>query len=167
MTCHEKQSCYFVNLKYKQWVIDHRCVKPGHFLLFRRYDTDDISNEQRNKTVNEIKQMNSRILVNNTLRDFLTKRDRETYNCLLVLSNPTNSGRKYYGYSSRYTNSRESCNFFAWLDKIEHNIYQKCKCGKLCKKIDLNKKDLLPHYKLVCVDDSNKYHSGCNIFEDA
>ena len=57
-------------------------VKPGAYVLHRRYGTDDIANDNQNKTVNEIKQTNNKILTNNMLMDFLTIKDRLTYECL-------------------------------------------------------------------------------------
>jgi len=62
VTCHKKQVAEFIQLKYKQWVVDHRMVKPGSYLLFKRYGTDDINNDQRSKTINELKQLNHKIL---------------------------------------------------------------------------------------------------------
>ena len=83
VTCHEKQVAEFIQLKYKQWVVDHRMVKPGSYLLFKRYGTDDINNDQRSKTINELKQINHKILQNNILMDYPSERDRQTYECEL------------------------------------------------------------------------------------
>ena len=83
VTSHEKEVSEFIQLKYKQWVVDHRMVKPGSYLLFKRYGTDDISNDHKNKTINELKQINHKILQNNILMDFPTERDRQTYECEL------------------------------------------------------------------------------------
>ena len=45
----------FVSLKYKTWVVDQRKVRPGSFRLFTRYGTDDIEEENKTNTINEIK----------------------------------------------------------------------------------------------------------------
>ena len=82
VTLHDEQRCDYVQLKYNTWVVDHRRVKPGAYVLHRRYGTDDIANDNRNKTVNEIKQTNSKILTNNMLMDFPTIKDRQMYECL-------------------------------------------------------------------------------------
>ena len=42
VTCHEKQKSHFINLKYNQWVINQRSVKPGVYCLFWLYGTDDV-----------------------------------------------------------------------------------------------------------------------------
>ena len=82
-TLHDECKMAFVNLKYKTWVVDQRQVKPGSFRLFSRFGTDDIEEENRINTINEIKQKNSRILMNNTLMDYPTQADRQTYRCSL------------------------------------------------------------------------------------
>ena len=33
VTLHNEQKCDFVDLKYKKWVVDHRCVKVGEMIL--------------------------------------------------------------------------------------------------------------------------------------
>ena len=184
VTLHDQQVCAFVDLTNKQWVVDHRCVKPGSFVLFARHGTDDIKEEKKKKTVNEIRQKNSKILWNDTLMDYPTQRDRETYNCCLfrltcncgsgkkaVLytcseKNIENAGKSYYGCPHKYRTSEESCNFFVWKTEIEHCQYITCKCGQLCKKIDISKNGLLPVFKFVCINNRNKYHQGCNVFFD-
>ena len=44
-TLHEDNKMYFVRLKYKTWVVDHRQVKPGSYRLFTRFGTDDIEDD--------------------------------------------------------------------------------------------------------------------------
>ena len=57
--------------------------------------------------------------------------------------------------------------FFVWKREIEHKEYITCKCGQLCKKINISKKGLLPVFKFVCINNMNKYNQRCNIFLDA
>ena len=161
-TIHDKDTCDFIDLKYKSWVVDHRCVRPGAFKLFSRYGTNDIEDDSRNHTINEKKQRNSKILMNHTLMDFPTKEDRETYNCALFrltcncgcskkaekytcsLNNRENAGKQYYGCPDRYSNSTDSCNFFVWQSEIEHGKFVTCECGQLCKKVNIKKYGLKP-----------------------
>ena len=182
---HKDQVCAFVNLSKHQWVVDQETVKPGAFVLYIRPGTNDIKNEQTNKTFNEIRQKNSKVLMNDTLMDYPTQADRDTYDCCLfrltcncgsskkaVLYtcsslNIENAGKKYYGCCNKYVLSEESCNFFVWQKEIEHNCFVKCKCGQLCKKVNISRKGLLPVFKFVCINRNNKYHQGCNVFLDA
>ena len=83
VTLHEDSKMGFVSLKYKTWIVDQRQVKPGSFRLFSRFGTNDIEEENKTNTINEIKQKNSLILMNNTLMDYPTQADRETYRCSL------------------------------------------------------------------------------------
>ena len=184
VTLHEEQRSDFVTLKYKTFVVDHRLVKPGAFRLFFRTGTDDIKDEEKSKTINEVKQKNSRILMNHMVMDFPTQRDRETYQCSLFKltcncgyskrvknytcseSNKVNVGRRYYGCVDKYSTSVESCNFFVWENEIEHHKYQTCDCGILCKRINISKKAMMPVYKFVCVNRNNKFHPGCQVFRD-
>lgn len=181
VTLHSEQRSDFITLKYKTWVVDHRHVKPGAFLLFSRTGADDIQDEMKKKTINEIKQRNSRILMNDVVMDFPTARCRDSYECSLFKltcncgfskkakkytcseSNTENRGRRYYGCVDKYSTNVESCNFFVWENEIEHQTYLKCDCGILCKKINISKKGLLPVYKFVCVNKNNKYHQGCYV----
>ena len=82
-TLHEDNKMDFVSLKYKTWVVDHRRVKSGSYRLFTRFGTDDIEDDGKKYTINEIKQKNSRILMNNTLMDYPTQADRQSYQCSL------------------------------------------------------------------------------------
>ena len=83
VTLHDEQRSDFISLKYKTFVVDHRLVKPGAFRLFSCTGTDNIKDEERSKTINEVKQKNSRILMNHMVMDFPTQRDRQTYQCSL------------------------------------------------------------------------------------
>ena len=184
VTLHGEGICNFVNLKYKSWVVDHGFVKPGAFKLFSRHGTNDIEEEQRSHTINEKKMKNSKILMNDTLMDFPTQADRQTYECSLFrltcncgsskkakkyscsASNTENPGKKYYGCPDRYGSSQDSCNFFVWENEIEHGQYITCQCGDLCKKINVNKKGFLPVYKFVCVNRYNKLHPGCKVYKE-
>ena len=82
-TLHEDGKMGFVSLKYKTWVVDQRQVKPGSFRLFARFGKNDIEEENKINTINEIKQKNSRISMNNTLMEYPTQADRQTYRCSL------------------------------------------------------------------------------------
>ena len=82
-TLHEDCRMDFVTLKYKTWVVDQRMVRPGSFRLFTRFGTDDIEDENKTSTINETKQKNSRILKNDTLMDYPTQADQQTYRCSL------------------------------------------------------------------------------------
>ena len=64
VTLHDDGICVFVDLMHLQWVVDHRMVKPGAFILFAREGTKDIKDETRRKTINEIRQQNNKILIN-------------------------------------------------------------------------------------------------------
>ena len=75
-TLHEDGKMGFVSLKYKTWVLDQRQVKLGSFRLFARFGTNNIEEENKINTINEIKQKNSRILMNKTLMDYPTQADR-------------------------------------------------------------------------------------------
>ena len=181
-TLHDKEICDFIDLKYKSWVVDHRCVKPGAFKLFSRYGTNDIEDDSKSHTINEKKKKNSKILMNDTLMDFPTQDDRDTYSCSLFrltcncgcskkaetytcsLNNPENGGRQYYGCRDQYSNSEDSCNFFVWQNEIEHRKFVKCDCGQLCKRVNTNKSGLSPSYKFVCINRSNKLHPGCKVY---
>ena len=76
-TVHEDCKMDFVSLKYKTWVVDQRQIKPGSFRLLTRFGTDDIEEETKVNTINEVKQKNSRVLMNNTLMDYPTQKDRQ------------------------------------------------------------------------------------------
>ena len=184
VTLHEEQRSDFVTLKYKTFVVDHRLVKPGAFRLYCRTGTDDIRSEERSKTINEVKQQNSRVLMNHVVMDYPTQLDRETYACSLFKLtcncgfskrvknytcsefNKENAGQRYYGCEDKYSTSVHSCNFFVWEREIEHQAYEICDCGILCKRINISKQGLVPVYKFVCVNRNNKYHPGCNVFRD-
>ena len=184
VTLHDDGICNFIDLKYKSWVVDQGFVKPGAFKLFWRHGTNDIEEEKRSHTINEIKQKNSKILMNDTLIEFPTKADRETYECLLFRqtcncgfskkvkkftcssTNTENPGKKYYGCLDRYGSSENSCNFFVWEHEIEHGKYVTCQCGDLCKKINISKKGFLPVYKFVCINRCNKLYPGCKVYKD-
>ena len=56
--------------------------------------------------------------------------------------------------------------YFVWKAEVEHKRYMTCKCGKLCKKINVSKKGLLPVFKFVCINRTKKYHPGCDTFLD-
>ena len=56
VTLHDDQRCDFISLKYKKWVVDHRCVNVGAFKLFSKASFNDIEDDLQNKTINEIKQ---------------------------------------------------------------------------------------------------------------
>ena len=58
VTLHSEQRCDFADLKYKKWIVDHRCVKVGALKLFSKASSNDIDENPRNKTINEIKQRN-------------------------------------------------------------------------------------------------------------
>ena len=136
-TLYNKEMCDFVDLKYKSWVVDHRCIKPGTFKLFARHTTNDIKDDRRNHPINEKKkQRNSKILMNHTLMDFTTQDGRDTYNCSLFRltcncgcskkaekytcspNYPENGGKQYYGCPDRYSNSEDSCNFLYGSQKL-------------------------------------------------
>ena len=184
VTLHDEQRSDFISLKYKTWVVDHRPVKPGSFRLFTRTGTDDMKDDTRKLTINEIKKKNSRILMNNMVMNFPTQRDQQTYECALYKltcncgyskklqkytcssTNQENAGRKYYGCIDKYSRKLSSCNFFVWENELEHNSYHTCKCGNLCKRIDVSTKGSTPIFKFVCVNRNNKTHKGCNVFYD-
>ena len=184
VTLRDEQRCDFITLKYKIWVVDHRPVKPGAMRLFTCPETDDMKDENRKLTINEIKQKNQRILMNNMVMKFPTTRDQHTYECSLFKltcncgyskklkkytcshTNLENGGRKYYGCVDKYSRNTTSCNFFVWENEIEHQTYQTCKCGILCKRINISKKGSVPTFKFVCVNGQNKTHQGCNAFYD-
>ena len=164
VTLHDEQRSDFVTLKLKKIVVDHRLVKPGVFRLFCRTGTDDFKDEEKSKTINEVKQKNSRILMNHMVMDFPTQRDRETYQCSLFKltcncgyskrvknytcseSNKVNVGQRYYGWVEKYSTSIDSFNFFVWENEIEHHTYQTCYCGILCKRINISKNGIVPMY---------------------
>ena len=170
VTLHDEQRSGFISLKYKTWVVDHRPVKPGSLRLFKRTGTDDMEDDRRKLTINENKQKNYRILMNNMVMNFPTQRDQQTYECALFKltcncgfskklkkytcshSNHENGGRKYYGCVDKYSRNLNSYNFFVWENEIEHETYQTCKCGILCKRINIGKKGSAPNYKFVCVN---------------
>ena len=83
VTLHSEQRCDFVDLKYKKWIVDHRCVKVGMLKRFSKASSNDIDEDLRNKTINEIKQRNYQILMNYTYIDFPSRKDRESYDCTL------------------------------------------------------------------------------------
>ena len=125
----------------------------GVFKLFSKTSPNDIDEDLRNKTINEIKQHNHRILMNYTFMDFPSRKDRKSYDCTLFKmtcncgcskqvkkyrcseNNAVNTGRRYYGCADRYTSSQDSCNFFVWKWEVEHHSYIKCEYGTLCKKV--------------------------------
>ena len=129
-TLHDEQRSDFISLKYKTWVVDQCPVKPGSLRLFTRSGTDDMKDETRKLTINEIKQKNSRILMNNMVMNFSTQRDQQTYECSLFkltcncghskkLKRYTcshtiqeNGGRRYYGCIDKCSRKLPSCNFF-------------------------------------------------------
>ena len=184
VTSHTEKKCIFVDLKYKSWVVDHTGVRPGALKLFARYATNDIEDENRNHTINEKRQRNSKILMNDTLMDYPRQVDRDTYSCCLFRltcncgcskkalkytcseSNTKNGGKVYYGCPDRYRNSDDSCNSFVWKSEVEHGVYMKCQCGQLCKKVNISRKGSLPVFKFVCINRNNKLHQGCNVYMD-
>ena len=42
---HSEKKCNFVDLKYKKWVVDQRCVKVGAFKLFSKASFKDIDDD--------------------------------------------------------------------------------------------------------------------------
>ena len=124
-----EENSKFVDLRYKSWVVDHRCVKPGALKLFARHGTNDIADDRRSHTINEINRKFSRILRNDTLMDFPTQTDRNTYCCSLFRltcncgcskrakkytcsnKNKENGGKCYYGCSNS-TQSQKILAFF-------------------------------------------------------
>ena len=70
VTFHDKQKSDLVKLEYDTWVVENCCVKPGSFLLYKWYGTNDIKDKSRNMTINELKQINSKVLTKNMLMDF-------------------------------------------------------------------------------------------------
>ena len=142
--------------------------------------------KKKKKNVNEVKQRNRRILMNDTMMKFPTEIDRCTYECCMFMltcncgyskrvkkftcshRNPENAGKQYFGCMDRYSSSGVGCNFFVWAKELEHHQFKKCKCGKLCKRIQIDK-DKCPsstRYKYVCVNRSDKYIDGCDTYED-
>ena len=83
VTIHEQSVCNFIDLKNQRWVVGHIAMKSGSVILVQRYGTDDIKDNLRDKTYNEVRKRNSSILMNNTLIDFPMKADQETYRCSL------------------------------------------------------------------------------------
>ena len=124
--------------------------------------------------------------MNDTVMKFPREIDRNTYQCCMFMltcncgyskrvekytcsqNNPQNAGKQYFGCSDRYSRSGVGCNFFVWANELEHLYYKKCKCGKICKRIevDTNRGHSSNVYKYVCVNRSNKYVDGCNIYDD-
>ena len=183
VTLIEQKVNQYVDLKYKQWVVDNDRVFPGALRLFRRVGSDDIKFDTSSKTVNEIKNFNSKILTNDVLFDFPTKRERETYDCCLFRltcncgnskkvkeytcssTNNTNPGRKYLACQNKFVNENDSCDFFVWKNEINHNEYKVCKCGKLAKKITLKSRDNNLFFKYCCVNRNNKREHSCDMWE--
>ena len=184
VTIHEQSVSKFINLKSQQWVVDHRAVKPGSIILASRCGTDDIKDDFKTKTSHEIRKRNSRILLNDTLMEFPTKSDRESYRCSLFCmtcncgnskravtyscsQNITeNAGKVYYGCPNKFTKSHDSCNFCVWKTEMQHEKYITCECGVLFKKDHISAKGMLPVYKFVCINRNNKYHEGCKVTYD-
>ena len=186
VTYDSEQISDFVDLRGKTFVVNHSGVKPGSFQLFTKFGMNDMEDDQSKKTVNEIKQQNRRILMNDTVMKFPTESERNSYQCCLFMltcncgyskrvekytcsnNNPENAGKQYFGCKDRYSRSGVGCNFFVWSKELEHNTYKKCKCGKLCKRIqvDINASSSAQRFKFVCPNRSNKYVSGCNTYDD-
>ena len=59
-------------------MVDHTGVRPGALKLFARYATNDIEDKKMNHTINEKRQRNSKILMNDTLMDYPRQVDRDT-----------------------------------------------------------------------------------------
>lgn len=78
---HAEEKCSFVNLKYKAWAVDHRLVRPSSYRLYERMGADNIKDDSKTKTFNEIKQSINKILMNDTYMDYPTQLDRQSYNC--------------------------------------------------------------------------------------
>ena len=122
--------------------------------------------------------------MNHMVMHFPTQRDQETYECSLFKltcncgyskrvknytcseSSKVNAGQRYYGCVDKYSTSVESCNFFVWEKEIEHQTYQTCDCGILCKRINISKKGMVHVLKFACVNRNNKFHQGCHVFRD-
>ena len=75
-TLHDEQISSFVKLKHKTFVADHRLVRPRSYRLYKKTGTNDINDDSRIKTFNEIKQSNSKILKNDIYMDFPSEIDR-------------------------------------------------------------------------------------------
>ena len=169
VTLDDERRSDFITLKYKTWLVDHCPVKAGALRMFTCPGIDDMKDETRKLTINEIKQKNSRILMNNMVMNFPTQCDQQTYECSLFKltcncgyskklktytcshTNHENGGRRYYGCVDKYSRNVTSCNFFVWENDIEHQTYQTCKCGVLCKRITISKKGSALIFKFVCV----------------
>ena len=85
VTYHFEEISTFIDLRDKTFVVDHEFVRPGSFQLFTKFGTSDMEHETKKKTVNEIKQQNRRILMNDTMMKFPTETDRSTYECCLFM----------------------------------------------------------------------------------
>ena len=61
VTCHSEEISTFLDLSDKTFVVDHEFVRPGSFKLITKFGTNDMADETKKTTVNEIKQQNRRI----------------------------------------------------------------------------------------------------------
>ena len=125
--------------------------------------------------------------MNNTVMKFPTETDQNSYQCILFIltcncgyskrvkkytcshRNPENVGKEYFGCKDRYSSSGIGCSFFAWAEEVQHHVYKKYKCGKICKKIQVGNSgsSSTKIFKFVCLNRSNKYVNGCNMYEDS
>ena len=72
-TIHDEEKFAFIKLKYKTRVVDHRHVRTGSYRLYHRTGYNDIKDDSRNKTVNEVRQQNSKVLMDDTYMDYPTE----------------------------------------------------------------------------------------------
>ena len=82
---HKEEMLAFVDLNDKTSAVHRRCVKPVSFQLFVQFGTNDIKYDHGNKTINENKQLNRKILMNKTDMKFPSGRDQNSYACCMFL----------------------------------------------------------------------------------
>ena len=168
----------FVQLKQSdRWVVRHSRVMAGALLCHRRSNSNDIARQFSQMSQKEMKTVYSMRMINSIYFKFPTKQMQSTYPCLMYkrrcfcrekirpklnVCSPTNiknSGRYYY--ACKHLNTGYShCDFFAWKEQFDHGLNEPCECGKLCKKIELNKYS--GNYALICFE---KESGGCQFFQ--
>ena len=173
-----------IDIRNCRWVVCNHEVMYRAWVIWKRDGTDDILNDNAQLTTNERKRKASECLMNDVSFHFPSKKERESYDCykyaltcncgysMRVKSytvspdNEANAGKLYYGCANKFIG--DSCNFFVWKKDLDHNQARKCECGKLAKTINVNRNntELLPSYRFVCVNYSDRYIKGCKMYEN-
>ena len=105
VTYHSEEISTFLDLRDITFIVDHEFMKHGFFQLLTKFGTNDMEDKTKTKTVNEIKQQNRRILMNDTMMKFPTEIDWCTHEyCMFMLACNCGYSKRVKKYTCSYRN---------------------------------------------------------------